>query len=248
MGCEMGRRAKTAQALLDVDSFDALPPELQWREWMGRVEAIIFAAPRPVTRAALERVVGQTCNVDELIDDIRAELKARPYELVAVAGGWQFRTKKAFADAIRAAAGVAAQAAFSKTEQEALTAIAHFQPLTRRKLSEIFGREISRDVIAALRGSGFVASGPRSPRAGAPMTYVTTGKFLEHHGFESLADLPDMEALRDAGLLSKDSLLSGVITEVLIPAEVDAFDSSADAGLTPHWSNPSAPASELSLP
>ena len=49
---------------------------------MGRVEAVIFAAAEPVTRETLARVVGKSCNLDLIIDDIRDELRGRPYELV----------------------------------------------------------------------------------------------------------------------------------------------------------------------
>jgi len=35
------------------------------------------------------------------------------------------------------------------------------------------------------------------------MPYVTTKKFLLEFGFESLPDLPDIEALKDAGLLGR---------------------------------------------
>ena len=83
-----------------------------------------------------------------------------------------------------------------------LMAVAMFQPVTRGEISEMFGREISRDLIAALREEGLIAAGPRSPKLGAPYAYVTTEKFLFEFGFESLRDLPDIEALKDAGLLS----------------------------------------------
>jgi segregation and condensation protein B len=62
------------------------PPELRWREWMARVEAVIFASPVPVGRETLARVIGASCNLDLLINDIREELRAWPFELVAVAG------------------------------------------------------------------------------------------------------------------------------------------------------------------
>ena len=55
----------------------------------------------------------------------------------------------------------------------------------------------------------FIAAGPRSPQPGAPYTYVTTKAFLGHFGFDTLRDLPDMELLEDAGLLSKEKLLAG---------------------------------------
>ena len=37
---------------------------------------------------------------------------------------------------------------------------------------------------------------------------MTTKAFLSQFGFESLRDLPDIERLEDAGLLSKDKLLA----------------------------------------
>ena len=73
--------------LFDADLVD-LPQAMRWREWMGRIEAAIFASPEPVTRDALTKLVGRACNLDDLISDIRDELRARPYELVQVAGGY----------------------------------------------------------------------------------------------------------------------------------------------------------------
>jgi len=60
-----------------------------------------------------------------------------------------------------------------------------------------------------LRRLDFIAAGPRSPTPGAPYTYLTTKAFLTHFGLNTLRDLPDMEALEDAGLLSRDRLLAG---------------------------------------
>ncbi|QIB36465.1 SMC-Scp complex subunit ScpB [Ancylobacter pratisalsi] len=202
-------RRKPTQEGLDLELAE-LPPELRWREWMGRVEAVIFASPEPVGRERLACVVGRECNLDLLLDDIRAELVGRPYELVAVAGGWQHRTKKGFADAIRTATGLGTQTpSLSKSDSLVLMCIGFYQPITRGELGQFFGKEISRDVIGILRRFGFIAAGPRSPTPGAPYTYVTTKAFLTHFGLNTLRDLPDMEALEDAGLLSRDRLLAG---------------------------------------
>ncbi|RWP23995.1 SMC-Scp complex subunit ScpB [Mesorhizobium sp.] len=208
------------QRLLLDRALDHLPPEVRWREWMGRVEAVIFASHQPVSREVLARMVGRDCNLDLLIDDIRAELRGRPYELVAVAGGWQHRTRPAFSDAIRAASGASGQTVdLSQSEALVLMTVAYFQPITRAELSGFFGREISRDLVGNLRGAGFIASGPRAPQPGAPYTYVTTKTFLSYFGFETLRDLPDMEKLEDAGLLDKAKLLAdlsgalGIVSE-----------------------------------
>ncbi|WP_199200997.1 SMC-Scp complex subunit ScpB [Mesorhizobium sp. 131-2-1] len=195
---------------------DHLPPEARWREWMHRIEATIFAASEPVTREVLARVVGKSCSIDLLIDDIREELRGRPYDLVAVAGGWKHLTRPAYADAIRSAFGTAVGGSgrakdLTQSQVLVLMCIAYFQPITRGELSSFFGKEISRDFIGHLRGAGFISSGPRSPTPGAPYTYVTTNEFLLEFGLDTLRDLPDFEALEDAGLLSKEKLLAGAI-------------------------------------
>ncbi|WP_309550467.1 SMC-Scp complex subunit ScpB [Rhizobium rhizogenes] len=189
-----------------------LPAELRWREWMLRVEAVIFASAEPVDRETLARVIGKDCSIDLIIEDLREELRSRPYELVSVAGGWQHRTRSRYADAIRASSAPTrgGAAALSEFEAMVLMAVGYFQPVTRGELSKIFGKEVSRDTIGALRSAGFIASGPRSPTPGAPYTYVTTPHFLSAFGMETLRDLPNIEALEDAGLLSRHAVQEDV--------------------------------------
>ena len=195
-------RGRKNSGELDTELED-LPPPARWREWMGRVEAAIFAAAEPVSRENLARVVGRACNLDLVIADIRDELRGRPYEIVAVAGGWMFRTRLGFGEAIRTALGGPQRTELSKANALVLMAIGYFQPITRGELSQFLGREVSRDAIAALRAEGLIAAGPRSPTPGAPYAYVTTAGFLAQFGFESLRDLPDIEKLEDAGLIGR---------------------------------------------
>jgi segregation and condensation protein B len=179
-----------------------LPVELRWREWKARVEAVLFTAPEPVTREILARVVGRDCALELLLDDLKEDLRGRPIELIRAGEGFALHTRPAFGPAVRVAFDIPADAKqLTKLEAGVLMAVAMFQPVTRGEISEIFGREISRDLIASLREVGLIAAGPRSPTPGAPYAYVTTEKFLIEFGFESLRDLPDLEALADAGLL-----------------------------------------------
>lgn len=201
------RTKDASERLLDRELAD-LPPDLRWREWMLRVEAVIFAAAEPVGRETLARVVGKDCSIDLLIDDLQEELRDRPYEIAFVAGGWQHRTRSRYAAAIRASSAPTRGAATPLSEFEAtvLMAVGYFQPVTRGELSKIFGKEVSRDVIGNLRIAGFIGSGPRSPTPGAPYTYVTTPYFLSAFGMETLRDLPNIEALEDAGLLTRHAV------------------------------------------
>jgi chromosome segregation and condensation protein ScpB len=84
--------------------------------------------------------------------------------------------------------------------------VAYFQPVTRAGVADILCRNLSRDVIAALRGAALIATGPRSPQPGAPHTYVTTPAFLTLWGLPSLRDLPDLDRLEEAGLIGKAPL------------------------------------------
>lgn len=203
----MARRAEKQSGSLAFDpELAELPPEARWREWMNRVEAVLFAAPLPVERDALARIVGRDVSIDHLIEDIRESLRGKPYEVVNVAGGWAFRTRLAYAQAIKASAvRPERRLELTQTELMVLVSIAYHQPITRAGVSEILGREISRDIIGQLRDKEMISAGPRSPTPGAPFTYVTTRQFLAHFSLNTLRDLPDIEALQDAGLFKGDA-------------------------------------------
>jgi len=188
-----GQDASSGDRLFDRELED-LPQELRWREWMGRIEAVLFASGSPVGRDDLARVVGQGASVEMLIEDVQGELTGRPYELVQAAGGWMFRTRVQFADAIKAAADLGDQSlAFTEMEMGVLCAIAYHQPIDRAGLKDIFGKEVSRDLLARLRYKDLIASGPRAPRAGAPHTFVTTETFLTTFDLQTLRDLPELD-------------------------------------------------------
>lgn len=196
----MSNRAQNSTEGIDRDLED-LPQELRWREWMRRIEAVLFASAAPVPREDLVRVVGQGASVDLLIEDSRADLVDRPYEVAAVAGGWMLRTRARFAAVIREAADVDGQDLDLRAFDVAvLAAVAYHPPITHDGLKDIFGKEISRDLIGRLYARELITTGPRSPHRGAPYTFVTTEQFLVVFGLETLRDLPDKEQLQDAGV------------------------------------------------
>lgn len=225
------KRTDADPPIFDAELAD-MPVDLRWREWMNRIEAVLFAAPKPVEREALARVVGRDASIDLLIDDIREALRGKPYDVVGVAGGWAFRTRTDYADAIATSAGVPDRAVdLTQNEAMVLVSIAYHQPVTRAGVSEILGREVSRDVIGALRDKNMITAGPRSPTAGAPFTYVTTKGFLEYFGLDTLRGLPDLEALEDAGLLDKHNYAANAMPTPQAPDE--GSDRSGEEGSRP---------------
>lgn len=196
---QMARNSQKA----DIDrELASLSPDRRWREWMRRIEAVLFASASPVTRDALARVVGQGASLDLLIEDLEADLADRPYEVARVGGAWLLRTKPSYAAVVRAASDVGGQSLdLNEFDIAVLAAIAFHQPISRDGLKDIFGKEIGRDLIGRLAERNLIGTGPREPRRGAPYTFVTTEAFLTAFGMESLRDLPDAEQLIDAGVV-----------------------------------------------
>lgn len=181
--------------LFDRDLAD-LPQGLRWREWMNRVEAVIFASSKIVPREILQKLIGKSANLDMLIEDIQAELQGRPYELVSMAGGWMHRTRAQYADAIHTAADTGEQRIdLNEMEMAVLCAIAYHQPISRDGLKGMFGKDINRDLLARLRFKKLIGNGPKSPHRGAPHTFVTTPEFLVMFDLQNLRDLPELDTI-----------------------------------------------------
>ncbi|MER8386604.1 SMC-Scp complex subunit ScpB [Mesorhizobium sp. M0166] len=164
-------KASDQPALVDIE-LEHLPADVRWREWTLCVEAVVFAASEHVTRKVLARVVGKSCDLDLVTDEIRAELAKRRYELVAVAGR-QHRAKKVFGDITHAAFGGTAREGskeLSQAEALVLMCIAYFQPTTRGELSSFFRQGGVARPDRRVRAQDLIASGSRDPQPGAPQT------------------------------------------------------------------------------
>ena len=85
---------------------------------------------------------------------------------------------------------------------EVLASIAYHQPVTRAEIEEVRGVATSRGTLDVLLESGWIKMRGRRRTPGRPVTYGTTLNFLDHFGLEELRDLPGMEELKGAGLLS----------------------------------------------
>jgi segregation and condensation protein B len=188
---------------LDVELAD-LPPAARWREWMLRVEAAVFASPKPVPREALVRLVGEACRFDDLIADLIHELRGRPYDLTLVAGGCALRNQNPLRPG---------DPGRPSRPRKGRRARAHSDGDLCADRDRLFATgdaggdfEVGRTGDQPRRHRRPQAPRPdrrRHPRpsAGAPFAYVTTKTFLEAFGFASLRDLPDLERLKADGQL-----------------------------------------------
>ncbi|MDD9990248.1 MAG: SMC-Scp complex subunit ScpB [Rhodospirillales bacterium] len=182
-------------------SLSAEPTEDEERSARARriMEAMIFAAGRPVDAATLAAQVPEGTDVDGELVTLAAYYEHRGVQLVKVAGGWTFRTAADLADHL--AVHRVVRRRLSRAALETLAIIAYHQPVTRAEVEEIRGVHVGRGTLDILLDAGWIAPKGRRRTPGRPVTWVTTSAFMEHFGLECLDDLPGVDELEAAGLL-----------------------------------------------
>jgi segregation and condensation protein B len=161
------------------------------------LEAALFAASRPLTLeelGSLDPTAGEGA-VRAAIEEIRAAYDdEHGVELVEIAEGWQFLTRREYAEAIERAQFALRPRRLSPAALETLSIIAYRQPVGRLEVDEIRGVD-SGAVIDKLVERGLIEVVTRGEGLGRPLLYGTTPAFLEILGLHSLEDLPRLEEL-----------------------------------------------------
>lgn len=163
------------------------------------VEALLFASPEPLSETELALRLGEDADVTVVLRELADEYAMRGVNLVALAGGWTFRTASDLAGALRSERQL--ERRLSRAAVETLAVIAYHQPVTRAEIEAIRGVTIARGTLDRLLEAGWVAPRGRREAPGRPLNWVTTPHFLAHFGLDSLTELPGVEELRASGLL-----------------------------------------------
>lgn len=169
------------------------------REKLRVLEAVLFAAPEPLSEAELARGLIEGDDVAVLLGELQEWYAGRGVNLVRVAGKWAFRTADDLSFLLQRFARE--ERRLSKAALETLAIIAYHQPVTRAEIEEIRGVSISAGTIDILLETGWIRPRGRRRAPGRPVTYGTTEHFLTHFGLESVKDLPGLAELKGAGLL-----------------------------------------------
>ncbi|MFN4090644.1 MAG: SMC-Scp complex subunit ScpB [Alphaproteobacteria bacterium] len=162
-------------------------------------EALIFAAEAPVPEGELAARLPEGVDLRALLAELVEHYRGRGVELVAVAGGWTFRTAGDIAPVLRIERPQPKR--MSRAAMETLAVIAYHQPVTRPEIEEVRGVSLGRGTLDVLLEAGWIRPGKRREAPGRPLTWVTTDGFLEQFSLNALADLPGIEEIRAAGLL-----------------------------------------------
>lgn len=163
------------------------------------LEALLFAADRPVSAAQLSQILGKKYDgraVRKLLDEINREYleHARAFEITEIAGGFQLLTRPDFKKWVADLHRHRRQEKISPAGVETLAIVAYRQPILRAEVDDIRGVQ-SGPLLRSLTERGLVKVVGRQNVPGRPILYGTTRIFLEQFGLNSLKDLPKVAEL-----------------------------------------------------
>ncbi len=164
------------------------------------VEAILFTASRPVTLSDFKKVLPrfQPAQIKQIIDALKNEYEgqARSFRIQEVANGFECSTESKSAPWIMKLELQRRARQATQSALETLAILAYKQPITRAEIEELRGVDVS-GVLSTLLEKNLVKIVGRKEVPGRPFLYGTTGRFLEHFGLKSLAELPDISEIRN---------------------------------------------------
>jgi segregation and condensation protein B len=190
-----------AELPLDIEPVGI--PDDNGRFLKAATEALIFASAEPLTESQLTAALGARVKgeLPRIVAELNYEYQrdGRAFEILAVAGGYQFFTRRDFSGVLRRLSLARARTRLSRAALETLAVVAYRGPVTHAEIDEIRGVDCG-GVLRTLLDRRLLAVKGRAQVLGRPLLYETTPEFLKHFGLSDLSDLPrDSELLREWG-------------------------------------------------
>lgn len=200
------------------------------------IEALLFAAQKPLTTGELLAAIKGAGDADELMPNEFARTKeaevaaaleqlkidyvqqGRAFQLAEKAEGWQLVSDPAYASWVRQLFPAAKPARLTPPSLETLAIVAYRQPITRADVEAVRGVAVD-GVLQSLMERGLVRIAGRAEVPGRPLLYETTQFFLEHFGLRDLDELPNAEELRTRYLPTAPRKEAPVPTEAPAPQD-----------------------------
>jgi len=173
---------------------------MQIAEAVRMAEAIIFASAEPVTEKAIAERLPEGTDIGTVLSELVSAYEKRGVNLVHIENTWAFRTASDLSFLMNREQVQLRK--LSRAALEVLAIVAYHQPVTRAEMEDIRGVETSKGTLDTLLETGWVKMRGRRRTPGRPVTYGTTMEFLDHFGLSEIRDLPGMDELKGAGLLS----------------------------------------------
>ncbi len=172
------------------------PITLAFEELKLSVEAILFAADRPLEVTEIRDLLGSVSLTDVrlAIKDLGHDFEGRSVEIVEMGRRYQLRTRSSFAPTVTKLFSGKPRG-LSRSSLETLAIVAYRQPVTRAEINAL--RQVdSSQVVSSLRERGLIYPSGTRKEVGHPVEYRTTDKFLEVFGLGELQDLPKLRSLQ----------------------------------------------------
>jgi segregation and condensation protein B len=189
------------------------------------IEAIIFTSEQPTTIKDIQECLMTTYGWEIMKEEIESELQAVvekykddsfSFELVEIAGGWHFMTKKDFYPTVATYLHQKARRRLSTSALETLAIIAYKQPITKTEVEHIRGVNCDHTVQRLLEKELIVIAG-RAEGPGKPLLYKTSQLFMDYFGINSPKDLPKLKEIEPV----EEENTIGVSPEAEEPAPVE---------------------------
>ena len=161
------------------------------------IEALLFVSQGPLKLETIVDITEKSADeVNQAISELKnaCEEKQSPIQIIEIAGGWQFSTKRDFAPFIRKLFKEETTLKLSSSALETLEIIAYKQPITRAEIEQVRGVEVSA-VIKTLVEKNLVRPCGKKDTVGTPFLYGTTQQFLIYFGLKSTDELPSLEEI-----------------------------------------------------
>lgn len=167
------------------------------------IEALIFSSEEPITieelQVSLTKIAGIEISQFE-IENIVRELSAKyhegdfAFELVPLAGGYQFLTKPEYHLAVSELLKNKLNKKLSTNSLETLSIIAYKQPVTKSEIEQIRGVNCDYTIQKLLEKDLISITG-RSETVGKSLLYGTSPFFMNYFGLNSVDELPKLKDL-----------------------------------------------------
>lgn len=221
---EISNAAVIPFVIHDEDHDDRPADRFFLAEVVRMAEAIVFASAEPVTEKALLARLPDGVDLPLVMAELQAHYEKRGVNLIRAGDAWAFRTAGDLSFLM--SRDTVQQKKLSRAALEVLAIIAYHQPVTRAEIEDIRGVETSKGTLDTLLETEWVRMRGRRKTPGRPVTYGTTDKFLDHFQLEEIRDLPGMDELKGAGLLS--ARMPSNFSVPLPPADLDALTDDED--------------------
>lgn len=164
------------------------------------LETALLTSVEPLSPLQMSRLFEPVLEPDlvrRMLDELGGDWRGRGIELVQVATGWRFQSRKelqVYLDRL----SPEKPPRYSRSAMETLAIIAYRQPVTRGDIEAIRGVVVATEVLRRMEERQWIEVVGHREAPGRPALYATTKTFLDDLGLRSLSELPPLADLDHA--------------------------------------------------